>query len=140
MSPLFDSELTTIVRTGHPKVGRTLTLDTFCEVEHVLGTEQPRGRGVFDRALDNLGRERRIAVRVHRHALVARIVAETDLVATIGRRPAAQAAKRYRLRCFKPPVAIGRASFTMMWSASTDQDPARQWLREQVRAAAKRAR
>ncbi len=138
MSALFDSELTTIARTGHPKVGRRLTLDTFCEVEHVLGTEQPRGRGVVDRALDSLGRERRIAVRVHRHSLVARIVAETDLIATIGKRPAAHAAKRYGLRCFKPPVEVRRASFTMMWSASTDQDPARRWLREQVGAAAER--
>ena len=129
---LFASGLTSIVRADHPGVGRRLTLKAFCALEHVLVTEEPRGVGIIDDALAKVGRSRRIALRVHRHALVARLVAETDLIATIGRRPAAAAAAVFDLRTFKPPVSLPPAAFTMMWHESTQDDAARRWLRARV--------
>ncbi|MCH9684604.1 MAG: LysR family transcriptional regulator [Deltaproteobacteria bacterium] len=135
---LFDSGLSSLVRTGNPRVGRRMTLAAFCDLEHVLVTEQPGGVGIIDEVLAALGRRRRIAVRVPRHVLVGELIARTDLVATIDRRVAAVHAERYGLRCFKPPVKMPKGSFGMIWHARTHADPARRWLREQVALVAKR--
>jgi len=135
---LFDSGLTCLVRNGNPKVGRRMTLAAFCALEHVLVTEQPGGRGIVDDALAALGRKRRIAIRVPRHVLVGELIVRTDLVATIDRRVARVHADRYGLRLFKPPVKLPRGSFGMIWHARTHDDPARQWLREQIAIVSRR--
>ncbi len=129
---LFDSGLRCIVRDGHPRVGKRMTLATFCKLEHVLVTEQLGGSGVVDDALARLDRRRRIAVRVPRHVLVGELIANTDLVATIDRRVAVRHAERHGLRVFEPPVKLPLGSFGMIWHARTHVDPARRWLREQV--------
>ncbi len=129
---LFDSGLIAVVRGDHPRVGHRLTLSAFCELDHVLVTEQLGGRGIVDDALAALGRSRRVAVRVPRHVLVGELIARSDLIATIDRRVAKQHAQRYGLRLFKPPVALPRGEFGMIWHARTHADPARVWLRAQV--------
>ena len=129
---LFDSGLIAMVRADHPRVGRRLTLATFCELDHVLVTEQAGGRGIVDDALAAIGRSRRVAVRVPRHVLVGELIARSDLVATIDRRVAKAHAKRYGLRLYRPPVALPRGEFGMIWHARTHADPARSWLRAQV--------
>ncbi|MEM6993990.1 MAG: LysR family transcriptional regulator [Myxococcota bacterium] len=129
---LFDSGLVCLARDGHPRIGKRMTLAAFCDVEHILVTEQPGGLGIVDNALAAVGRSRRIAVRVPRHVLVGELIACTDLVATIDRRVAAVHAERYGLRRFKPPVELPLGSFGIIWHARTNEDPARTWLREQV--------
>lgn len=129
---LFRSSLSCVVRDGHPRVGQRMTLATFCELEHVLVTEQPGAYGIVDNALAAVGRSRRISVRVPRHVLVGEIIVRTDLVATIDRRVAKVHAERYGLRVLTPPVKLPRGSLGMIWHARSHADPARAWLRAQV--------
>ena len=138
--PLYDSGLVSIVRKDHPRVGHRLTLKAFCELDHVLVTEQPNGRGIVDELLARDGRSRNIAVRVPRHTLVPELIARTDLVATIDRRVALAQAERLGLRVCKTPVPLAMGSVAMIWHERTQADEARAWLREQIAAVARRHR
>lgn len=134
---LYDSGLVSVVRLGHPRVSRRLTLDSFCKLDHVLVTERLGDRGIVDDALSRLGRHRHIVARVPRHTLVADLIRRTDLVATIDRRVAQMQAQRHGLRLFKTPVSLPRAQIALIWHERTHRDPARVWLREQVLYAAR---
>lgn len=136
LQPLFDVGLVTLVRRRHPIVGRTLDLDTFCAVDHVLVTDEPWATGVVDGALARLKRRRHIALRVPRHLSVGWAVAASDLVATIDDRVARLLAVSHGLQTFDPPVPIRPVPLAMLWHARTDRDPARQWLRERIAGAA----
>lgn len=134
--PLVELGMASIVRADHPLVGRRLDLDTFCALDHVLVTEEAWSKGVVDDALARIGRTRRIAARVAHLLGVGRIVAVSDLCATIDARLAALHAAQLPLRVLEPPVRIPGAPLSLVWHDRTDRDPARRWLREQVRAAA----
>lgn len=134
---LLDEGLATIVRTDHPRVRRRLTLKAFCELDHVLVTEQRGASGIVDVELARKGLTRRIAIRVPRHTLVGDLIARTDLVATIDGRIAERFASGLDVRVFPTPVPLPKAAFAMMWHDRTHADPARQWLRKQLQRVAR---
>lgn len=133
---IFHAGLATIVRKGHPGVGKRLTIKAFAKLEHLLVTNGRGATGIVDDALVRAGLQRRIAARVPHHQLVGELVATTDLVATIDHRIAARHAREYDLRLFKTPVDLPRAGLGIFWHDRTHADPARRWLRAQVQAVA----
>jgi LysR family transcriptional activator of mexEF-oprN operon len=134
IAPLFEVALVTIARRDHPRVGKKLDLDTFCSLDHILVTEEPWATGLIDTLLAKQRRTRNIAVRVPRHISVGWIVSRTDLVATLDDRIAQLQAVAHGLRVLDPPLSVKPAPLSMIWHERTDRDPARQWLREQLRA------
>lgn len=131
---LYDGDLVSVARSDHPRVARRLTLRTFCELEHVLVTEQPSGRGIVDDLLERLGRKREVVVRVPTHALALGLVAQSDLIATVDARIARIAAATGDVRVFKTPVDLPDGQIGMAWHERTHRDAARVWLRERIRA------
>lgn len=136
IEPLFEVGLLTLVRRGHPIIGRTLDLDAYCAADHVLVTDEAWATGVVDGALARVKRERRIALRVPRHLSVGWAVAATDLVATIDDRVARLLAQSHGLRVLEPPVTVRPVPLAMLWHERTHRDPARAWLRERISGAA----
>jgi DNA-binding transcriptional LysR family regulator len=134
-APMLELGLASIVRSDHPRVGKRLDLDTFCALDHVLVTEEPWATGVIDDALARLRRHRRIAVRVPRLLGVGRLVARTDLCASMDERMAWLHAQGNAVRILDPPITVPGAELSMLWHDRTHRDPAREWLREKLRAA-----
>jgi DNA-binding transcriptional LysR family regulator len=134
-APMLELGLASIVRTDHPRVGKRLDLDTFCALDHVLVTEEPWAMGVIDDALARLRRHRRIAVRVPRLLGVGRLVARTDLCASMDERMAWLHAQGNAVRILDPPITVPGAELSMLWHDRTHRDPARLWLREQLSVA-----
>lgn len=134
-APILDLGLASIVRVDHPRVGKRLDLDTFCALDHVLVTEEAWSTGVIDDVLARMRRRRRIVVRVPRLLGVGRLVAMTDLCASMDERMAWLHAQGNAVRILEPPITVPGAELSMLWHDRTDRDPARQWLRDQVRGA-----
>lgn len=132
--PLFDLDITTMIRADHPKVGKTLDLDTFCALDHILVTEESWSMGVIDDALARLGRSRRIAARVPHLLAVGRLVAMTDLCVSIDSGLAWLHGQTLPVRTVATPVNVPGAALSLLWHDRTDRDPARQWLRAQVQS------
>lgn len=67
---LFQEEFVTAQRRGHPRGSEAITLDEFCDADHLLiSTSGGHFSGMIDNALAEIGRERRVSVSIQSYAL-----------------------------------------------------------------------
>lgn len=135
---LSSEPLVVMARSDHPRVQRSLDIETYLSLEHVLITGRRRGGGYEDIALGRFGASRRIRVRCQQHAVASAIVGRTDLLATmsLGQAERVNAAAQNQILPF--PVDIAPLELFLYWHANVDDDPASRWLREQVRTIVQR--
>nr|WP_244635181.1 LysR family transcriptional regulator [Agrobacterium salinitolerans] len=132
---LFDDELVTAQRIGHPRGNAYLSLDEFCSLDHLLISS--RGgmfEGVIDGVLAEQGRKRRVAVSVQSYALAPLIVASTDCLCTLPKRLLGRFV--HSLDLFEPPIELGTFALKYFWHPRMSAAPAHQWLRSMVVEAA----
>lgn len=135
---LFEDGFKCVVRRGHPRVKRRLTLSLFTELSHVLIAPRGEPGSAVDTALAARGMSRRVAVRTHSFLSAPHIVAETDLVLTGPRRVLEPMARRFRLAIFDPPLPLSGFSIFQAWHPRVDSDPIHIWLRGLVAQVARR--
>jgi DNA-binding transcriptional LysR family regulator len=126
---LFEEEYVCVVRKGHPRVGRGLTLERYLELGHVLVSQRGDTPGSVDRALLRKGKRRHVAARVSHFLMVPMLVRRTDLVAALSRRVAEPFADALGLNLFEPPLSLPRGKIGQVWHERLDQDPAQAWFR-----------
>lgn len=125
---LYQEEYVCLMRADHPQVAAPLTLDLFCELEHVLVSWQGDSfRGVTDDALATLGRSRRVGLSVSSFLVLPEVLAVSDMIAVVPRRLAKMASG---MKISPPPLAIPGFTKSMAWHERSHRDPAQQWLRE----------
>jgi DNA-binding transcriptional LysR family regulator len=129
---LFEEEYVCIVREGHPRVGRRLTLARYLELEHVLVSQRADTPGSVDRALAAKGKRRRVAARVSHFLMVPMLVARTDLVAALSRRVVAPLQGPLKLRLLPPPLPLPKGRIGQVWHEQLQTDPGQRWFRELV--------
>ena len=131
---LYDDRAVCVVRAGHEKVGKRLTLETYGKLPHleIAPTAESIPGLHIDRALSAIGRRRKVTLRVPYYLLVPRILETTDHVATLSAGGAAVLAKMARLRILDPPIALPTYKFSQIWRNSHNDDRAHTWLREQI--------
>ncbi len=126
---LFSERYVFIARRNHPRIRRSVDLDTFVELEHVVVS--PRGGGFSgptDAVLKARHRSRRVALSVATFLIVPEIVAQSDLVAVVPERLVGQHADRLLVR--EPPVPVAGFTMGMVWHDRTTAHPAHRWFRE----------
>jgi len=126
---LFSERYVFIARRNHPRIRRSVDLDTFAELEHVVVS--PRGGGFSgptDAALKARHRSRRVALSVATFLIVPEIVAQSDLVAVVPER--LLRSHRDRLLVREPPVPVAGFTMGMVWHERTTAHPAHRWFRE----------
>jgi DNA-binding transcriptional LysR family regulator len=128
-------EFAVAVRADHPRVRKRLTLEQFVELDHLLVAPLGGARGTVDRALEELGLERRVALYVPDFLLAPLIVARTDLVVTLARAVLVTFATPFGLRVFAPPLRLRPFPYAGIWERRRDTDPAHRWLRDTIRDA-----
>lgn len=129
---LFRDRFVCAVRKGHPMVGDTLDVDTYVALQHVLISSGSRGPGVVDMALDRIGKERRVALRVPHFVVAPLVLSQTDYVLTLASRVARAFADALQLRLFPPPVELPEFTIRQVWHQRFQHDPAHKWLREAI--------
>jgi DNA-binding transcriptional LysR family regulator len=128
---LYREHYVLIARKKHPAFKRRLTLDRFCELDHMLVSPDGGGfRGVTDTALESRGRKRRVVLSTQHFLFVPEVVAQSDLVALVPARLIRQHAEE--LLIVSPPIHVPGYEMGMVWHERSHVDPAQQWLREQI--------
>ena len=84
----------------------------------------------------------RIAIRARHYAAIPDLVRSAGLVAIVPELFARQACERQPLASWPVPLRLPVFEIRMVWHEATERDPARKWLRDQVRSlfAVRRAR
>lgn len=128
---LFNEEFLTAQRIGHPRGTGPLSLDTFCDLDHLLiSTSGGMFNGMIDEALADLGRQRRVTVSVQSYALAPLILNSTDCICTLPKRFLQRFTSHLEL--FTPPLTLDTFSMKLFWHSTVNADPAHRWLRSMV--------
>jgi DNA-binding transcriptional LysR family regulator len=127
--PLYTERMVSVVRRKHPGVGAHLTLEQFCNLEHILVSVRGSGFSArIDDALTKVGRKRRARLAVPHFLLVPEIVARSDMISALPERLARGYANK--LRIFELPVEIEGFTVGQIWHERNQREPAQLWLRE----------
>ena len=132
--------LVVVARRNHPLLRRLRrhgwNADAYLELEHVQVSSRRRGPSMEDVALQALGKPaRRVRLRCQSHAAACRIVAATDLVATIPELHARHVLDAAANQLVALPLDDVTLETYMYWPANADRDAANHWLRDQIRIA-----
>lgn len=125
---LFEEEYVCVAGRHHPLAAATadMTLEQFCEQEHILVSTEGRFAGVTDEVLAQRGRERRVGVSVNSFLVVPDILRVTEMIAVV---PGRLVPMDSNLAVIPLPFAIPGFTKSMAWHERTHCDPAHQWIR-----------
>lgn len=128
---LYKEHYVLVARKGHPALKRKLTLETFCELDHMVVSPDGGGfKGVTDAMLESRRRKRHVALSTQHFLFLPEVVAQTDVVAVAPYRLVKDRAER--LQILTPPLTIPSYDMTLIWHERSHADPAHVWLRAQI--------
>ncbi|HEV8393620.1 MAG TPA: LysR family transcriptional regulator [Vicinamibacterales bacterium] len=132
---LFEDTYTCVVWAGSKAVGKTITLEQYLELGHVVvnvaGNEPPANYD--EQFLRRANFKRRVEVSVPTFSLAPQLVVGTDRVATITTRLAAKCAEILPLRLLPLPIAMPPMVEMLQWHKVHEYDPAHHWFRGLLR-------
>lgn len=133
---LFAEDFVCVARRDHPAIdGDCLDLDTYTALAHALIAPSGRAGSVVDAALAELGRSRRVALRVPHFLVAPLVVAGSDLILTCPRRTAQALARTLPLTLLEPPLSLPAFDVWAVWHERYQHDPAHAWLRAAIQTA-----
>jgi DNA-binding transcriptional LysR family regulator len=135
--PLAATDIVVIARRNHPRIGKTLDLETLGKLGYVGLAADLRQTTMVDRDLLVHGIKRRVVYGVPRLWSIPAQVAATDLIAMMPRQFAAYLAPKFDLDVHEMPVKILGQHIYMAWHIKMDGDPGHKWLREAIAATAR---
>lgn len=136
---VFQSPFSVIARKDNPRIksagllaGDVVPIDLFCNMGHVLFSQDGEGKGLGDSALANIGRARNVVMTMPVFSGVYRAVSGSDLIALLPSPLARHVATSAGLDVFKPPIHIPITQIAMVWHRRYSDSQPHIWLREQV--------
>ena len=130
---LYAGQYVCVMRKDHPLAHKDLTLDAYCEANHLLVSFSGRARGLVDDALLSVNRERRILLTVNQFFTAGKVVANSDLVMVLPRHLIEATGMTDALVAKELPFAMPEVHIDMLWHERDARSPGHQWLREQLR-------
>src|ERR1019366_5226072 len=137
---LFKEDFVCIVRPGHPRVGRRLTLSQFNSEWHLVVGRHDAGSEMFFRSTDgNLEqeladsvRQRKIAMLVPHFLAVPNIIANTDLLCVVPRQLGQVYVDYGQVRIVALPIKCDSFEVSQFWHKRFDADQGNMWLRGMI--------
>ncbi|MEZ4364483.1 MAG: LysR family transcriptional regulator [Kofleriaceae bacterium] len=122
-----------LLRKGHPALRRRrrLDLDTYLALSHVLVAPRGMPGSIVDKALAELGRQRRVVARVQHFTSAPPLIASSDLVVTCPASVLAATPRWIPIVALPPPLQLPDDHTSMVWHPRSDDDPGHVWLRGQ---------
>ncbi|MDB5816408.1 MAG: LysR family transcriptional regulator [Rhizobacter sp.] len=136
---LYDSEYVCVMRRDHPLADTPLTLDVFCEANHLLVSFSGRAHGFVDQALSAIGRTRRIVLTVNQFFTAGRVVAHSDLLTVLPASFLESTGYQRQLVSRPIPLALSGIHVEVLWHLRHDRDSSHRWMRERLVEAGKSA-
>jgi DNA-binding transcriptional LysR family regulator len=124
------SEEPVCVVSKHSKLSAdNFDLEAFCAAEHVIVNLYGDFHSWVDQKLDELGMKRRVRFVLPYFNALPGVVNNTDIVGTLPRRIAEQAARTHDLQLLDMPFSFPAIDFVMTWHPRKDRDAAHVWFR-----------
>ena len=131
---LYSGQYVCVMRKGHPLATQTLTLDNYCAANHLMVSFSGRAHSLVDKALLEVGRERRVLLIVNQFFTAGRVVANSNLITVLPRHLIASTGMTDALMSKELPFAMPEVNVDMLWHERDARSPAHKWLREHMAA------
>jgi len=128
VQPLRELPYAVAMRSDHPLAKKNISLNDYLAAEHLHVSSRRQGRGQVDIALNRVGKQRQIAVRIQNYLVAAKVALETDLLWTTPK----VLAKALNLHSVSLPLEVDPLVWNLYWARSTQEDPANRWLRRKL--------
>ncbi len=131
---LFREKMVCLGRSNHPLFKNSLTLKKYLSAKHI--TLVPKNHNMphlVDYVLQNLGYQRKIALRTTNLVPALYTIINSNLIATLPESLAKEAAHLFHAEIKPCPFEIPDASFVQVWHSWTELDSGCQWLRKTVK-------
>ncbi len=129
---LWYEPLICLLRRDHPVIGETFSLEQFKSVEHLVVTHEERRHDDYERLIAEKRIPRKVRARICHFTNAPRLLANTDLVATVPRHVASLYADLHQLKCIKLPFPVPDLEVKLYWHQRAHQDAANCWLRKTI--------
>ena len=129
---LYAGEYVCVMRKGHPLAEVPLTLDTYCAARHLLVSFSGRPYGYVDEALSSIGRQRRIVLTVNQFFTAGRVVVNSDLLTVLPWHFVPTTGMSEQLVVRQLPLEVPPVHVEALWHERQHDQPAHQWLRQQL--------
>jgi DNA-binding transcriptional LysR family regulator len=131
---LYSGKYVCVMRKHHPLAEKELTLDAYCDANHLMVSFSGRGHSLVDEALSQVNRERRTLLTVNQFFTAGRVVANSDLITVLPRHLIASTGMTGALIAKELPFTLPDVHVDMLWHERDARSPAHRWLREHMSA------
>lgn len=138
-SDVFDSHFRIIARAEHPLLRQaglttsdTISLELYCGLQHGLYSPSGETRTWVDIELEKLGRTRNIAATTSTFHGLSKMIAHSDLIATVPMMTALDMAEHYPLSVYGHPLTGIKSKLMMAWHYRNDKKPEHEWFRSLI--------
>lgn len=132
---LFTEDNVCIARKNHPLLRGRLTLRRLAASGHAAIFYRAETRGLVDNLLAGHGLRRRVRVATPHFLMAPFVVAASDLLAVVPEGLAAHFRKWLPIEVRKMPLLLPPFRMRLLWHEHSGDDPAQQWLREEIQKA-----
>lgn len=130
---LFMHRFVCLLRADHPVQGPKMTMGDFLALRHVVVRSEGRSQEIFENYLEAHGLTRRIAVYTPHFSSIRRLIASTDLVATVPHALGIEYGRpEYGLKALDPPFPSPRIELRQHWHRKMHKDGRNIWLRKLI--------
>ncbi len=131
---LFQQNFVCLAAAAHPRIRSKITRRAFLEEGHIVVTTSGTGHSIVDKVLAKNGIDRHVVLRLPSFLGIARIVAQTELLAIVPRLLGETLVSQERIRLLGPPVALPSYGVKQHWHERFHADPGNVWLRRTMAA------
>jgi DNA-binding transcriptional LysR family regulator len=131
---LFTHRFACLMRAGHPRYAKRLSLKAFLEIEHAVVHAEGRSQELFEKLLERKRIRRRIALHTPHFLSIPILVSRSDLMATVPHALALYFARLapQQFAVASPPFEVAGFDVKQHWHRKFHHDARNQWLRRQV--------
>ena len=129
---LYAGQYMCVMRQGHPLAEGALTVDRYCAAQHLLVSFSGRPYGFIDEALASMDRQRRIVLTVNQFFTAGRVVVNSDLLTVLPWHFVPTTGMTEQLVVRPLPLDVPPVHVEALWHERQHDNPAHQWLRQQL--------
>jgi DNA-binding transcriptional LysR family regulator len=132
---LYADPYVSVVRHGHPRLGKLTRADSFLRERHIIVTSSNTGHAahrLLDQVLNSQLEPNRVHVRVPSFVTSAFVASCTDAVGTLPAKLAEGLAERLGLAVFPTPLSLPRIEIGQFWHERVHRDQGHRWFRAAI--------
>lgn len=127
---LFDQRFACLVSDQHPRIGESMGVEDLKREGHVVVRTSGTGHAIVDKVLAQEAIERNVLLHLPSFLGVARIVAQTEMIAIVPHRYGLVNAGSEAIRVLPVPVALPEFAVKQHWHERYHADASNRWLRQ----------